>query len=192
MKYSEVDKNMEAPGSASPGESNLTAADNPASGSQDSEALQQQAAKAEENWQRLLRATADFDNYKKRVVREKQESIKYANEALLAKLMPVLDNFEAALAAATQANSSDAAMQSMQTGVNMIFQQLKSTLAEAGLEEIDARGQPFDPNWHEAVSQQESSDVAEGQVLQQLRKGYRLKDRLLRPATVIVAKKPAS
>ena len=74
----------------------------------------------------------------------------------------------------------------------MIQQQLKGALVETGLEEIDAAGKPFDPNFHEAVSEQESADIAEGHVLQQLRKGYKFKDRLLRPATVIVAKKPAT
>ena len=74
----------------------------------------------------------------------------------------------------------------------MIQQQLKSVLTETGLEEINATGQVFDPNFHEAVSEQESADVAEGNVLQQLRKGYKFKDRLLRPATVIVAKKPVA
>ncbi len=152
--------------------------------------LRQQAAKADDYWQRLLRTTADFDNYKKRMVREKQESVKYANEALLTKLIPLLDNFEMAIAAA-QGNSHEA-LQSLQTGVGMIFQQLKSTLTEAGLEEIDAAGGPFDPNWHEAVSQLETADAPEGHVAQQLRKGYKLRDRLLRPASVIVAKTPAN
>ena len=72
----------------------------------------------------------------------------------------------------------------------MILQQLKSALAEAGLEEIDAAGKTFDPNLHEAVSQQETTSVPEGQVVQQLRKGYKLRERLLRPATVVVAKAP--
>jgi molecular chaperone GrpE len=73
----------------------------------------------------------------------------------------------------------------------MIQQQLKNVLVESGVEEVDATGKPFDPNFHEAVSQQESDAVPEGQVLQQLRKGYKLRDRLLRPASVVVAKKPA-
>src|SRR5579872_3542763 len=151
--------------------------------------LKQRAAKADENWDRLLRTTADFDNFKKRAAREKQEAIRYANEALLEKLVPVLDNFDAALSAA-QAGSNSAA-QSLQTGVAMIFQQLKKVLVESGLEEVDATGQKFDPNLHEAVSQQESAQVPEGHVVQQLRKGYKLRDRLLRPATVVVAKKPS-
>lgn len=148
------------------------------------------AAKADEHWQRLLRTTADFDNFKKRAAREKQDAIKFANESLMQKLIPVLDNFEMALAA-TQSNAA-AGIKSVQDGVAMIHAQLKSTLTEAGLEEVDATGKTFDPNLHEAVSQQESADVPEGNVLQQLRKGYRFRERLLRPATVIVAKKPAA
>lgn len=153
------------------------------------EELKQKAAKAEEHWDRLLRVTADLDNYRKRAVREKQEAIRYANESLLEKLIPVLDNFDMALAA-TQKVENDAA-QSVQTGVGMIYQQLKGVLVDAGLEEVDATGKAFDPNLHEAVSQHHTGDVPEGQVVQQLRKGYKLKDRLLRPATVIVSAPPA-
>lgn len=153
------------------------------------EELKQRAAKADENWDRLLRATADFDNYKKRAAREKQEAIKYANESLLEKLIPVLDTFDMALSA-TQ-NGKHEAVQSLQTGISMVHQQLKAALASAGLEEVDAVGKKFDPNLHEAVSQKETSDVPEGTVVQQLRKGYRLNGRLLRPASAVVSKHPA-
>ena len=152
--------------------------------------LKERAARADENWDRLLRTTADFENFKKRAVREKQEAIKYANEGLLQKLLPVLENLDMALAA-TQAAGPEAG-QSLQAGVNMICQQLKGVLAEAGLEELDALGKPFDPNLHEALMQKEAPDVPEGQVLQQLRKGYKFRDRLLRPAGVVVAKQPAA
>jgi molecular chaperone GrpE len=152
--------------------------------------LKSRAAKADENWERLLRTTADFDNFKKRAAREKIESAQYATFSLLQKVLPVLDNFEMALAAAQAAKETK--NDSLQSGVVMIQQQLKSVLVETGLEEINAAGKPFDPNFHEAVSEQESADVAEGNVLQQLRKGYKFKDRLLRPATVVVAKKPAA
>src|SRR5882724_9933324 len=90
--------------------------------------LKERAAKADEHWDRLLRTTADFDNFKKRATREKQDAIKFANESLLQKLIPVLDNFDMALSA-TQAAQTDAA-QSLQTGVNMIYQQLKNALSE--------------------------------------------------------------
>jgi molecular chaperone GrpE len=154
------------------------------------EELQSRAAKADENWERLLRTTADFDNFKKRAAREKTEAAQYASYSLLQKLLPVLDNFEMALAAAQAVK--EAKNDSLQSGVVMIQQQLKNVLLESGLEEIDAAGKAFDPNFHEAISEMESAEVAEGNVLQQLRKGYKLKDRLLRPATVIVAKKPAA
>lgn len=152
------------------------------------EELKKRAAKADENWERLLRTTADFDNFKKRAAREKQDASKYATESLLGKIIPVLDNFEMALAAAQ--NSSANGLKSLQDGVAMIHSQLKSVLAESGLEEVESAGKPFDPNLHEAVSQQESANVPEGHVLQQLRKGYKIRERLLRPATVIVAKGP--
>lgn len=154
------------------------------------ENLKTKAAKADENWNLHLRAVADLENYKKRAARERQEALRYANESLITKLIPVLDNFEMAQAAA-QTSAGDS-VQSLQAGVAMILQQFKGALAEAGLEDVNAAGKPFDPNLHEAVSQQETSDVAEGQVTQQLRKGYKLRERLLRPATVVVAKKPAA
>jgi molecular chaperone GrpE len=154
------------------------------------EELKQRAIKADENWERLVRATADFDNFRKRATREKQESIRFANEALLEKLIPVIDNFDMALAAAQ--NGQSEATQSLHTGINMIYQQFRQTLKDSGLEEIDATGKPFDPNIHEAVSQLDSEDIPEGQVVQQLRKGYILRDRLIRPATVIIARKPAA
>lgn len=154
------------------------------------EELKTAAAKAKDHWDQLVRATADFDNFKKRVAREKQEASKFAHEGLLQKLIPVLDNFDKALSAAQ--TTQGASTQSLQTGITMVHQQLKSILAEAGLEEMDATDKPFDPNWHEALSQQDSLDLPEGHVLQQLRKGYRLRDRLLRPAGVVVAKRPSA
>jgi len=154
------------------------------------EELKARAAQADEFWERLLRATADFDNFKKRAARERQDAARYANESLIQKLIPILDNFEMAQAAAQSAPANGA--QSLQAGIAMIQQQLKSVLTDVGVEEVDATGQPFDPNLHEAVSQQESSDTPEGHVLQQLRRGYKLRERLLRPASVVVAKSPAS
>ncbi len=152
--------------------------------------LKERAAKADEHWERLLRTTANLDNFKKRAAREKQEAIKFANEGLLEKLIPVLDNFDMAFSA-SQASQTEAG-QSLQTGISMIYQQLKRALTEIGLEEVEAEGKTFDPNLHEAVSQKETAEVPEGQVVQQLRKGYKFRDRLLRPASVVVAKQPAT
>jgi molecular chaperone GrpE len=151
--------------------------------------LKARAAKADENWERLLRTTADFDNYKKRAARERTEAVQFANASLIQKLLPVLDNFEMALAAAQSAKDEKSA--SLQAGIVMVQSQLKSILAEAGLEDIDALGKTFDAALHEAISQQETADVPEGRVVQQVRKGYKLRERLLRPAAVVVAKKPA-
>ncbi len=137
-----------------------------------------------------MRTAADLENFKKRAARERIETAQTVTAALIQKLLPVLDHFEMAQTATQTAQ--DDKLASLQAGVAMIQQQLKNALTESGLEEIDASGKPFDPTWHEAVSQQETADVPEGHVVQQLRKGYKLRDRLLRPATVIVAKKPAA
>jgi len=152
-------------------------------------ALQAKAAKAEEYLDSLRRSLADFDNFKKRSTRDRQEAVQYANEKLLLKLLPSLDNLDLAIASAATAASEEA--KAIHTGVTLVLQKLKDSLAEAGLEEINALGQLFDPNLHEALMQQESADVPEGQVLQQHRKGYRLNGRLLRAASVIIARPPA-
>ncbi len=154
------------------------------------EQLKAEAAKAKDHWDRLLRTAAEFENFRKRVTRERQEAARYAGASLIQKLIPVLDNFDMALAAAQ--NSQPGALQSLQAGLAMIYQQFRNALTEAGLQEIDAQGKPFDHHWHEAVSAQPSGDVPDGHVVQQLRKGYKLHDRLLRPASVVVAKKPVA
>lgn len=151
-------------------------------------ALREKAAQVDGLKDRVLRTVADLENFRKRAARERQEAVQYANQSLLEKLIPALDNLDMALSAvsSTQANSVD----SLKTGVEMVLVQLKGVVRDVGLEEISAQGQPFDPTWHEAVSEQESTDVPDGHVLQQLRKGYRLQQRLLRPANVVVARQP--
>jgi len=191
MKKTDVDREKELTAAGAPAGAEPLVAVEPATITPEQLAeLKERAAKADDNWERLLRTTADFDNFKKRAAREKQEAIKFANETLLQKLVPVLDNLDMALAATQTAEPETG--QSLQTGINMICQQLKTALAEAGLEEVDAAGKPFDPNFHEAVSQRETLEAPEGRVIQQLRKGYKLRDRLLRPASVVVAKQPAA
>jgi len=149
--------------------------------------LRARAVQAEENWSRYLHAAADLENFKRRTARERQEAEKHRHEPLLRELLPVLDNLDTAFAAAQHAPGTS--VEALEAGVAMICQQLKSVLAGVGLEEIDATGQVFDPKVHEAVSQQASAEVLEGQVLQQLRKGFKYRDRLLRPASVVVARK---
>ena len=179
--------NAPAPETAAPNEA-VAPAPPVTLATQEYEELRGRAAKADEHWDRLVHTTADFENFRKRAAREKQDAIRYANESLITRLLPALDSLDAALSAAQKAG--DPATVALAQGVGLVQQQFKAALAEAGLEEVDATGQVFDPNWHEAISQQDSTDVPEGQVLQQLRKGYKLRDRLLRPATVVVAKHP--
>jgi len=152
------------------------------------EELKAKAARADEHWDRLLRTTADLENFKKRAARERLEAIRFANVSLLEKLLPALDNFDMALAAAN--NSEGTSVESLKTGITMIYNQLKNALVEAGLEEIDAAQQAFDPNLHEAVTQEQSAEIPEGHVLRQLRKGYKFRERRIRPASVVVARKP--
>jgi len=151
--------------------------------------LRKLANEAQENRDSFLRARADLENYRKRAARERQEAVQFANQALVEKLLPALDTFEMALSATQEKDSPD--LESLRTGLEMVLGQFRGALVDCGLEEIDAQDNQFDPNLHEAVSQMESAEVPEGKVIQQIRKGYRLRDRLIRPATVVVAKSPS-
>lgn len=130
-----------------------------------------------------MRTQADFENYKKRSQRERDDAIKYANSSLLEKLVPVIDNFELGLAAAREEGKKSP----IYAGMSMVQKQLQDFLTENGLQPIDAVGQKFDPNLHEAIGHEPSNDVAEGKIIRQTRRGYRFKDRLLRPAAVVVS-----
>jgi len=134
-----------------------------------------------------LRSQADFDNFRKRAIREKEDAVKYANAAFLERFIPILDNFELGLTAA-RGNAADSPIIS---GMDMVARQLNDFLLSTGVEPVNGEGQKFDPNLHEAVAQEESATVAEGIVIRQHRKGYKLRERLLRPATVVVSKGPA-
>jgi molecular chaperone GrpE len=130
-----------------------------------------------------LRSQADFENYKKRCAREKEEAIKYANRSLLERLVAIVDNFELGLGAARE--KSDASP--VYSGLSLVLKQLMDFLADNGLQPIEAVGQKFDPNLHEAIAHEPSTDAPEGSVIRQTRRGYRFKDRLLRPAAVVVS-----
>ena len=134
-----------------------------------------------------LRSQADFDNYKKRAIREKEEAIKFANSSLLERLIAIIDNFELGLSAARGEGENSPIF----SGMNMVLKQLTDFLAENGLQPIDAAGHKFDPNLHEAIAHEASNEVPEGSVIRQTRRGYRLKDRLLRPSSVVVSSGPA-
>jgi molecular chaperone GrpE len=134
-----------------------------------------------------LRSQADFENYKKRSAREKEEAIKYANSSLLERLVGIIDNFELGLAAAKEQGADSP----IYSGMVLVQKQLNDLLAENGLQPIEAEGKAFDPNMHEAIAHEPSDRVPEESVVRQTRRGYRLKDRLLRPAKVIVSSGPA-
>jgi molecular chaperone GrpE len=134
-----------------------------------------------------LRSQADFENYKKRSAREKEEAIKYANSSLLERLVGIIDNFELGLAAAKEQGTDSP----IYSGMVLVQKQLNDLLAESGLQPIDAEGKTFDPNLHEAIAHEPSDQFPEGTVLRQNRRGYRFKDRLLRPARVVVSSGPA-
>jgi len=134
-----------------------------------------------------MRSQADFENYKKRSAREKEEAIKYANASLLEKLVSIVDHFELGLEAARGENEKSP----IYSGMSLVLKQLQDFLAENGLQPIDAVGQEFDPNLHEAIAHEPSDEIPEGAVIRQTRRGYRLKDRLLRPSAVVVSSGPA-
>ncbi|MEA3207552.1 MAG: molecular chaperone GrpE [Chthoniobacter sp.] len=135
-----------------------------------------------------LRSQADFDNFRKRATREKEEAVRYANAGFVEKLIPIVDNFELGLNAAR----AGAEKSPILAGMDMVARQLNEFLVSTGVEPVNGEGLPFDPNLHEAVAQEASATVPEGTIVRQLRRGYRLRDRLLRPATVVVSKGPAS
>jgi len=130
---------------------------------------------------RLLRATAEFDNYRKRIERERRELSEYAAAELLKDVLPLVDDLERALATPT------ADVASYRTGVELIHRQLLEVLRKRGVTTIEALGADFDPHVHQAVSQEVSASHREGEVIEELRRGYKLGDRLLRPAMVKVA-----
>lgn len=138
---------------------------------------------AEENHQRFLRAQADFDNFRRRTQKEKEEFAKYASFKLIEQLLPVVDNFDRALAASK--GSSD--YEALAKGIDMIFRQLEQVLTSEGLQKMEAVGQPFNPEYHQAIMQVESDEYEEGTVVEEVQAGYLLKDKVIRPAMVKVS-----
>jgi molecular chaperone GrpE len=135
----------------------------------------------------LLRAKADFQNLQRRSGIERAEAVRYANVELMRSLLGVLDDFERSLAAA---GSSDEA-KPVVDGVRLVYENLLKALRQHGLEPIEALHRPFDPHFHEAIMQQPSSEHPEGTVLEEAARGYKLRDRVIRPTKVIVSKSPA-
>ncbi|GAB6173329.1 nucleotide exchange factor GrpE [Paradesulfitobacterium aromaticivorans] len=145
--------------------------------------LKEAKTQADDYYNRLQRLQAEFDNFRKRTLKEKEELVKYASERVVGELLPVIDNFERALEAAK--NSQDFA--ALAQGVEMIFRQLNGVLGKEGLAEIEAVGQAFDPNLHEAIMQVDSEEHPANTVVEEVQKGYYLKDKVLRPSMVKVS-----
>ena len=146
--------------------------------------LETKETEAKNNYERLLRQAAELENYKKRSARERDDAIRYANESLLKDLLPVVDNLERAIAHASGGGNGKPLVE----GVEMVLRGLADVLTKHGAMPILAQGQPFDPTKHEAMSQVETDDHEPNSVVEELHKGYMLRDRLLRPALVSVAK----
>ncbi len=150
--------------------------------------LEAARAEAQRSRDQLLRTAADFDNYKKRSRRELLDAEKRAREDFLRELLPVFDNLERAAQHAETASD----VKSLSDGIGMVVRLFTDTLARLGVERVVALGQPFDPALHEAVQQMESSELAPGVVAAEVQPGYRMGDRLVRPAMVVVAKPKSS
>jgi len=151
-------------------------------------ALEEARIKLQESEDKVLRLAADFDNTKKRLEREREISLKYAEENVLKELLPGIDNIERAMDQGRESNS----IENLLEGVELTRNGLLATLEKFGVKAIDSTGQPFDPNIHEALAMEETDAMEPNMVLREYQKGYLYKDRLLRPAKVIVSKPPAS
>jgi molecular chaperone GrpE len=149
------------------------------------EALEVKTREVEAQQDRYLRAVAEFDNVRKRAVREREEYIRYANESLLRDVLPVLDNLDRALQAARSEPTA-----SLTTGVELIQRELLRVLEKYGVAPFDSVGQPFDPERHEAIARVPSADLPDMSVAAETARGYLLHGRVLRPAMVTVAVAP--
>lgn len=160
-----------------------------AAGKTAADPLAEAQAKATEAHERYLRTLAEFDNFRRRTVREKEELRQYAASKVLEDLLPALDNLGLGLAAASAPNAD---VKTLVGGITMVSDQLLSTLANHGLKQINPVGEPFDPNFHEALTNQPHDTIPEGNVVQVIRTGYTLNGRLLRAASVLVSSGPAA
>jgi len=148
------------------------------------EQIKELQEESKKNFDLYLRSQAEIENIKKRNKKDKEDWVKYANETLTKEMLPVIDNLEKAISHTQNENSLEA----LKEGVELTLKGFMDTLMKSGLEEVKAQGEPFDPAFHHAVSQQEDSDVEPGIILVELQKGYTLNERLIRPAMVVISK----
>jgi len=167
------------PGESRESSAQATAVESPAAESE----LQKVKAERDSLLDRLARMQAEFENARRRTLKEQQEFRDYAAADAIKSLLPVLDSFERALQV-----KSDAA--DFRNGIDLIYKQLQTALGKLSLQPIPAKGEPFDPHYHEAIEMVDTTDAPDHQVIEELQRGYKLKDRLLRPAMVKVARNP--
>lgn len=148
--------------------------------------LDEKSEEAATNYDRWLRVSAELDNYKKRVEKEKAEFLKYAHESLIKELLPIVDNLERAIEHARARKASNALVE----GIEMVLKSFNDCLGRFKVKPIKAIGAKFDPNLHEAVTVKENPEEEENTILSELQKGYMLKDRVIRPAMVVVSRQP--
>ena len=178
----EPNESAEAPAEPPADDAAQSTAENPVETASDSEVAKLQAER-DDLYDRLLRKSAEFDNYRKRIDKERREQAEWIAADVLGDVLSVLDDFDRALAVDAPPEA-----QVYRTGVELIYRQLGEMLRKRGVVAIEALGSDFDPHLHQAVAYEETPGAREGEVIGELRKGYRLGDRLLRPALVRVAK----
>jgi molecular chaperone GrpE len=139
--------------------------------------------KSQENYDLYMRTYAEMENIKKRGIKEREELTKYANESFIKEILPVIDNLQKAISHAQNDRNSSGLLE----GIELTLDGLIKTLEKAGVKEIEAEGKPFDPSFHEAISQQIDDRVAPGHVIMELQKGYLLNGRLIRPSMVVIS-----
>ena len=180
-----LDLEHELPPAADDQNSSDTSAGGAAAGEASGPGAELQKLKAERDslLDRLARAQAEFENARRRASKEQLDFREYASADAVKSLLPVIDSFERALQVKSEAGD-------FRSGVELIYKQLQDALAKLGVRAIPAKGEPFDPRYHEAIEMVETSDAADHEVLEELQRGYKFKERLLRPAMVKVAKNP--
>jgi molecular chaperone GrpE len=152
------------------------------------EKIQELQKESDKNYDLYLRSQAEMENMKKRNRKDKEDYLKFSNENLIKEMLPVLDNLEKALSHSENENTVHA----LKEGIRLTLKGLKDSLSKSGLEEVKALGEPFDPCFHEAVSEMDDPKAKPGIVITELQKGYMLNSRLIRPAMVVVNRKKAS
>lgn len=150
--------------------------------------LEQARTEARDNYERMLRMAAEFDNYKKRMAREQENALKFAEENLLKEILPFLDNLERAMSQGRKSDSAEVILE----GVELTLNGLLASLEKKGLKPVDGVGVPFNPNFHEALAMEASTEVPAQSVIREFEKGYLFKDKLIRAAKVVVSSGAAS